>query len=74
MLERGIAVRQGVRFLRTELPIILATRTDTLSPRMLHVIEDLAGDWRRLDERVENLSSEIEAIERHETGRRRRER
>jgi transposase len=68
MLERGIAVRQGVRFLRTELPIILATRTDTLSPRMLHVIEDLAGDWRRLDERVENLSSEIEAIARHDSG------
>ena len=44
MLERGIAVRQGIRFLRTELPIILSTRTDVLSPRMLHVIEDLAGD------------------------------
>ena len=56
ILERGIAVRQGVRFLRTELPIILATRTDTLSPRMLCVIEDLAGDWRRLDERIETLS------------------
>ena len=28
MLERGIAVRQGVRFLRAELPIILASRTD----------------------------------------------
>ena len=27
MLERGIAVRQGMRFLRAELPIILATRT-----------------------------------------------
>ncbi len=62
MLERGIAVRQGIRFLRTELPIILSTRTDVLSPRMLHVIEDLAGDWRRLDERIEALSSEIGAI------------
>ncbi|MEH2474534.1 transposase [Nitrobacteraceae bacterium AZCC 2161] len=28
MLERGIAVRQGIGFLRTELPTILATRTD----------------------------------------------
>src|SRR5438034_1414893 len=56
MLERGIAVRQGIRFLRTELPIILASRTDVLSPRMLRTIEDLAGDWRRLDERIENLS------------------
>jgi hypothetical protein len=29
-------------------------------PRMLRIIEDLAGDWRRLDERIEGLSSEIE--------------
>ena len=33
MLERGIAVRQGIGFLRTELPTILATRTDALSER-----------------------------------------
>jgi hypothetical protein len=31
LLERGIAVRQGLRFLRAELPIILATRSDVLS-------------------------------------------
>jgi transposase len=48
LLERGVAVRQGLRFLRTELPIILATRSDVLSPRMMRIIEDLAGDWRRL--------------------------
>jgi hypothetical protein len=41
LLERGIAVRQGLHFLRAELPSILAKRTDVLSPRMLHVIEDL---------------------------------
>ena len=34
------------------------------SPRMVRVIEDLAGDWRRLDERIEGPSSEIEAIAR----------
>jgi transposase len=68
MLERGIAVRQGIRFLRAELPIILSSRTDVLSPRMLRVIEDLAGDWRRLDERIENLSREIETIARHDVG------
>ena len=56
MLERGIAVRQGIGFLRTELPTILATRTDALSPRMLRVIEELAGDWRRLDQRIDGLS------------------
>jgi transposase len=62
LLERGIAVRQGLRFLRADLPKILATRTDTLSPRMVRVIEELAGDWRRLDERVEGLSTEIAAL------------
>src|SRR5262249_47372697 len=41
----GIAVRQGLRFLRAALPRILATPHDVLSPRMVHVIEDLAGDW-----------------------------
>ena len=65
MLERGIAVRQGIGFLRTELPIRpLRTRTDALSPRMLRVIEELAGDWRRLDQRIDGLSGEIEALAR----------
>jgi transposase len=62
LLERGIAIRQGLRFLRVELPGILATRTDVLSPRMVRMIEDLAGDWRRLDARIEDLSSEIDAL------------
>jgi transposase len=68
LLERGIAVRQGQRFLRAELPRILATPPDVLSPRMVRVIEDLADDWRRLDERIEGLSSEIEAVARHDAG------
>jgi transposase len=42
LLERGIAVRQGQRFLRAELPRILTTPPDVLSPRMVRVIEDLA--------------------------------
>jgi len=66
LLERGVAVRQGPRFLRAELPGILATRTDVLSPRMLRVIEELAGDWRHLDARIEGLTSEIEAFARQD--------
>jgi transposase len=61
LLERGVAVRQGLRFLRAGLP-----RTDVLSPRMVHVIEALAGDWRRLDERIEGLSADIETLVQHD--------
>src|SRR5262249_38553828 len=66
LLERGIAVRQGLRFLRAELPRILATPRDVLSPRMVQVIEDLAGDWRRLDERIGRLSGAIEPLARQD--------
>jgi len=68
LLERGIAVRQGQRFLRAELPRILATPSNALSPRILQMIQDLTSDWRRLDERIEGLSGEIEAIARHDIG------
>jgi transposase len=62
LLERGIAVRQGLRFLRAQLPEVLSKRTDVLCDRMVHVIEDLAADWRRLDERIQGLSGEIEIV------------
>jgi hypothetical protein len=57
-----------LRFLRAELPDILARPSDILSPRRVRVLEGLAGDWRRLEERVEGLSSEIEAIARQGRG------
>ena len=68
LLERGVAVRQGLRFLRKELPQILAKRTDVLSVRMVRVIEDLAGDWHRLDERIGALSDDIEALAKQDPG------
>jgi len=62
LLERGIIVRQGLRFLRHALPDILAKRTDVLSPRMVRIVADLATDWRRLDERIESVTDEIETL------------
>jgi transposase len=50
------------------LPSILAAPSDALSPRIVRIIEDLAGDWRRLDERIEGLSKEIETIARRDAG------
>ena len=68
LLERGVAVRQGLRFLRAELPRILAAPPEVLSPRMVHLIEGLAEDWRRLDERIDCLSGEITAVARLDAG------
>jgi len=68
LLERGIAVRQGQHFLRAELPRILGAPSAHLSPRMAQTIEDLAGDWRRLDGRIDGLSDDIEALARRDAG------
>jgi transposase len=68
LLERGVAVRQGLRFLRAELPRMLATPPDVLSPRIVRVIEGLAEDWRRLDQRIDHLSDEITVVARQDVG------
>jgi transposase len=67
LLERGVAVRQGFRAPRTEMPIIL-TKTDKLSPRMIHMIEDLCTDWRHLDGRIATMSNEIETLSEQDDG------
>jgi transposase len=68
LLERGIAVRQGQRYLRSELPILLASRQDALSPRMLRMVEDLATDWRGLDARIDVVTEEITALAQQDAG------
>jgi transposase len=62
LLEHGIPVRQGLRYLRQQLPQILATRTDVLSPRMARIIGNLIDDWEYLDERIERVTDEIEGL------------
>jgi hypothetical protein len=48
---------KGFPFLRQQLPEILAKRIDVLSPRMIRIIEALGSDWRRLDERIEQIQT-----------------
>ena len=62
LIERGITVRQGPAPLRKALPAILSSPTDVLSPRMVRLIAELSEDWRRLDERIEAVSTEIETL------------
>lgn len=48
------------------LPSVLAQRTDVLSPRMVHLVEELAQDWRRLDDRVDTVTGEIQTLARQD--------
>jgi len=64
LLDRGIAVAQGIQRLRKALPDVLAMYAATLSLRMIPIIEALAADWRRLDARVDEVSGEIEVLAR----------
>jgi transposase len=59
--SRGL-LRQGLRFPRTELPSIVAKRSDALSPPMIRLIKDLTGDWRWPDERTEGLSTDMTSL------------
>jgi transposase len=66
LLEHGITVRQGPAGLRQALPTILAQRSDVLAPRIVHLLEDLMEDWRRLDARVDDVTREIVQLARQD--------
>ncbi len=62
LIEQGIAVRTGAHALRKSLFPILEHRSDEISSRMHNLIIGLYEDWLWLDERVETVTGEIEAI------------
>ena len=64
LIEQGIAVRTGAHNLRKSLFAILKNRADEISPRMHDLIVGLYEDWLWLDERIETITGEIEAISR----------
>jgi transposase len=71
LIEQGITVRTGARSLRNSLFAILGNRADEISPRMNDIIIGLYEDWLWLDERIEDVTDEIETICRQEANCRR---
>ena len=57
-----VRTRQRLHWLRHALPDIRAQRTDVLAPRMVRILEDLAQDWRRPDDRIAAVTDEIDAL------------
>jgi transposase len=62
LIERGITVRQRPAPLCKALSDILGSSSTALSPRLVHLIADLAEDWRRLNDRIATVSAEIEVL------------
>ena len=71
LIERGITVRQSPGPLRKLLPEVLSSPPEALSPRLLRLIRELDEDWRRLDERLQALSAEIQSLSDNDAGCRR---
>lgn len=66
LIEQGITVRSGLRALKNSFETILEQRRDEISARMRGILIGLYGDWLWLDERIEDVSGEIEEISRTE--------
>ena len=66
LIEQGIAVRTGPRALRKSLFAILEDRKDEISPPTAKLIRGLYEDWCCLDEPIETVTGEIEALSRSE--------
>jgi len=54
--------------LREVLTSPLVQRTDMLSDRMLRLVQELAEDWRRLENRIDAVTTEIETLARQDEG------
>jgi len=67
-LERGIALRTGRRRLRGMMPALLADAEQNLTPRIYRLLCLVAEEWRAMEEEIEQLDREVEAIAAHDLG------
>lgn len=60
-IEFGVAIHQGIGKFKADLPRVLANDENDLTPMMRHLLADLFSDLRRLEERIAEVTREIEA-------------
>jgi len=61
-LEFGVAIHQGAGKFKADLPRVLADDENDLTPAMRRLLSDLFADLRRLEERITEVTREIEGI------------
>lgn len=63
LLERGIAIRKGREYLLRNMPLILETAEQALSPRMVKILRLLWQEWQSLEAQVTELRSESTTLQ-----------
>ena len=61
-LEYGIALRQGAGLFKLDLPQVLEDRSNDLSPAMRKLPGNLFADLHQLEQRIGDITREVEAI------------
>lgn len=62
-LEYGIALRQGAGLFKLDLPLVLDDLSNDLTPAMRKLLVDLFADLRQLEQRINDVTREIAAIQ-----------
>ncbi|MGY3533191.1 transposase [Bradyrhizobium embrapense] len=60
-IEFGVAIHQGVGKFKADMPRVLANEENDLTPMMRRLLGDLFGDLCHLEERITEVTREIEA-------------
>jgi transposase len=71
LLERGVIFPVGRRKFELGVDGMLAEGDGTLSPRVLHLVGELRGEWRELDAKIEALNGEFIELARNDAAARR---
>jgi transposase len=61
-LESGVTIHQGIGKFKAALPRVLANEENDLTPRMRRLLGELFEDLHRLEQRIADITGEIEAI------------
>jgi transposase len=61
-LEYGVAIRQGAGVFHLDLPRVLSDESNDLSPAMRRMLAELFEDLARIEQRLTQMTREIEAI------------
>ncbi|MBB5060926.1 transposase [Granulicella aggregans] len=68
LLERGLVFAKTPSKLRDAMPEVLENAGASLTPQMLHLIEILWGEWKMVEQQIEQLGDELERISAADAG------